>query len=221
LTAVAATVGALLRLAYRIQGYQLVGAPDWIWTRRYDIVAKADDSPAPSQQALLQALLRDRFRLLVRNETRELPIFALVVARSDRRLGPQLKPTTFDCAAYFAGPHDPPQPGRTPTCATSIGLGTLSGKAIPLSQLATGLAAFAGRFTIDKTELTGRFDVNLTWTPEPSPSNPAGPAPEPAAGSTGPSLFTALQEQLGLKLVSEKGPVAALVVDRLEQPTAN
>jgi uncharacterized protein (TIGR03435 family) len=90
LTATAVTAGSLLRIAYRIQPYQLVGAPNWISTKRYDIAAKAEGSPPPSQQALLRALLKDRFKLAVHNETRELPIFALVLARSDGKLGPQL-----------------------------------------------------------------------------------------------------------------------------------
>jgi uncharacterized protein (TIGR03435 family) len=136
------------------------------------------------------------------------------VARSDGRLGSKLIKSTFDCAAYFAGPHDPPQPGRTPTCATSIGPGTLRGKAIPMTQLASSLAPFAGRFTVDKTGLAGGFDVELTWTLEDAASIGA---PNPA----GPSLFGALQEQLGLKLVADKAPVALVVVDRLEEPSAN
>src|SRR5262249_17200292 len=146
LTATAVTVGYLLRLAYRIQPYQLVGAPDWIGSKRYDIAAKADNTPPPSQQVLLRALLKDRFKLSLRNETRELPTFALVVARSDGKLGSQLAKSSFDCAAYFAGPHPPPEPGRTPTCATRIGFGSFYGKAIPMTTLATSLAPFVSRF---------------------------------------------------------------------------
>jgi uncharacterized protein (TIGR03435 family) len=91
-----------------------------------------------------------------------------------------------------------------------------------MTQLATSLAPFVSRFTVDKTGLTGGFDVELTWTPEQASSNIAGNAlPDAAPGSSGPSIFAALQEQLGLKLVSEKGPVAVLVVDHLEEPSAN
>jgi uncharacterized protein (TIGR03435 family) len=222
LTATAVTVGYLLRIAYRIQPYQLVGAPAWISTKRYDIAATVEDKPAPSQQALLRALLKDRFKLAVHNETRELPVFALVVARSDGKLGPQLSKSAFDCAAYQAGPHGPPEPGRTPNCATRIGPGALSGKAIPMTQLATGLASFVSRFTVDKTGLTGGFDVELTWTPEQVSPNIAGNAlPDAAPDSSGASIFSALQEHLGLKLVSEKGPVHVLVLDHLEEPSAN
>ncbi len=219
-SATAVTVSALLRMAYRIQPYQLLGAPGWISTRRYDIAAKAEE-PAPSQQAFLRALLEDRFKLSVHAETREQPIFALVVARSDGRLGPQLRTSAFNCEAYFAGPHAPPEPGRTPDCATRIGPAALYGKAIDMSRLATSLAPFAGRFTVDQTGLSGVFDVELTWTPEQPPGNLAGAAPEIPADSPGPSIFTALQEQLGLKLVSQRGPVAVLVVEHIEEPSGN
>ena len=157
---------------------------------------------------LLRALLKDRFKLVVHNEERELPIFALVPARSDGKLGPRLTRSAFDCAAYLAGPHDPPEPGRTPKCATRIGVGALSGAAIPMAQLATGLAPLVERFTVDRTGLTGGYDVELTWTPEQVSAT---------ADASELSIFTALQEQLGLKLVSARGPVAVLVVDHLEE----
>ena len=209
-TATAQTVRDLIRIAYRVQPYQLVGAPAWIAAKQYDIEAKAENRPAPSQQELLRAILKDRFQLEVHNEKREQPIFVLMVARGDGRLGPQLIRSSFDCAAYFAGPHGPPEPGKTPNCGMRIGMGVLSGKAIPMTQLATSLAPFVNRFTVDRTGLAGGYDVELTWTPEPAPSAD-GP----------PSIFTALQEQLGLKLVSEKGPVDVLVVDRVAEPSAN
>jgi uncharacterized protein (TIGR03435 family) len=222
LTATAITVGQLLRMAYKIQPYQLAGAPSWISSTRYDIVAKVEDNPAPSQQALLRALLKDRFNLVVHNETRELPMFALVLARSDGRLGTQLRKSLFDCAAYLAGPHGPPEPGRTPNCATRIGAGSLSGKAIPMTQLAASLSPFVNRFTVDRTGLTGVFDVELTWTPDPvAPDIPGNTVPDVGPTSSGPSIFSALQEQLGLKLAAVKGPVDVLVVDRLEAPSAN
>lgn len=210
-TATAITVRNLLRIAYRLQDYQLVGAPAWFSTKRYDITAKADDnpppSPPPSQQSLLRALLADRFNFSAHNETRELPGFALVVSRSDRWLGPQLIQSDFDCAAYAASAHALPDPTRTPACATRGSMGALSAKAITMTQLARALTPFVGRFTTDRTDLTGRFDVDLSWTP--------GQEPE------GLSIFTAIQEQLGLKLVAGKAPVDVLVVDRAAEPTGN
>lgn len=212
LAANAVTVSSLLRIAYRIQDFRIVGAPAWFSTNRYDIAAKADDNPPPSQQILLQTLLADRFHLVVHKETREMPTFALVPARGDRKLGPQLTQSDFDCAAYAAAPHAPPDPARTPNCATRINPGALSGKAITMAQLATSLAPFLSRFSIDKTELSGRFDVELTWTPDQVAAS---------GDSAGPSIFAAIQEQLGLKLVSERGPVEVLVVDRGEKPSEN
>jgi uncharacterized protein (TIGR03435 family) len=221
-TATAVNIATLLRLAYRIQPYQLAGLPDSISGARYDITAKADDSPAPQQQMLLRALLRDRFKLSVRNETREMPIFALVLARKNAELGPKLIKSSFDCAAWLAGPHPPPEPGRTPTCATRIGPGSLFGNAISIATLATSLAPFVSRFTVDKTGLTGGYNVELTWTPDRGLRNPPdNQSFDPRSDSSAPTIFTALQEQLGLKLNSEKGPVPVLVVDHVAEPSAN
>ena len=207
-TATAVTVRTLIRNAYRIQDDQIAGAPSWFSDKRWDISAKADDNPAPSQQILLQALLKDRFHLAAHQETRTLPVFTLVLARNDRRPGPQLVASDLDCAAYLAGPHALPEPGRTPNCATNIRSGALSGRAISMTQLATALTPFVGRFTIDKTELKGGFDVELTWLPQ-----------QNAPAQDAPSIFTALEEQLGLKLVSDRGPVDVLVVDQAQEPT--
>ncbi|HYL37344.1 MAG TPA: TIGR03435 family protein [Bryobacteraceae bacterium] len=218
-SATAVTVRSLLRLAYRIQDYQLVGAPAWSSTKRYDIAAKVEDNPPPLQ-VLLRTLLVERFKLAVHNETRQLPVFALVLAKGDGRLGPHLLKSDFDCAAYAAAAHALPDPARTPACGARVNVGALSGKSITMAQFTTGLAAFVDRFAFDKTGLVGRFDVELTWTPEQVSSNLAATAsPDAARGdSGGPSIFTALQEQLGLKLVPERGPVDVLVVDHVEEP---
>jgi uncharacterized protein (TIGR03435 family) len=202
-TATAITIDSLIRSAYRIQGYQLAGAPGWFSTKRYDISAKADENPAPAQQTLLRALLKDQFKLVVHEETRDMPVFALILARSDGRPGPKLVKSEFDCAAYAASAHPPPQPGGTPICGARSNSGAFVGKAVAVSQLAASLGFFAGRFVINRTGLAGGYDMELSWTPD---------------GSDGPSLVTALQEQLGLKLVSERGPVDVLVVDRAAEP---
>ena len=208
-SATAVTVQNLLRTAYRIQSYQLTGAPGWFSTKRYDIVAKTEGDPPPQQQ-FLKALLQDRFKLAVHPETRELPAFALVTSRNDGTTGPQLRKSEFDCDAYLASAHPLPEPGRVSPCSARINPGSLSAKAILLTQLATSLAAFTGRFAVDRTGLNGRFDIELTWTPD-----------QAAADTDGPSIFTALQEQLGLKLVPEKAPVEVLVVDHAEEPQTN
>lgn len=208
-SATATTVQSLLRTAYRVQSYQLIGAPGWFATKRYDIVAKIEGD-LPSQQQFLQSLLKDRFKLVVHPETRELPAFALVMSRNDGTLGPQLRKSNFDCDSYLGNAHPLPEPGKVSPCSARINPGSLSAKAILLTQLATSLAAFAGRFAVDRTGLKGRFDVELTWTPE-----------QAAADADGPSIFTAIQEQLGLKLVPEKAPVEVIVVDHAEEPQTN
>lgn len=208
-SATAITVQSLLRTAYRVQSYQLIGAPGWFATKRYDIVAKIEGD-LPSQQQFLQSLLKDRFKLVVHPETRELPAFALVMSRNDGTLGPQLRKSNFDCDSYLGNAHPLPEPGKVSPCSARINPGSLSAKAILLTQLATSLAAFTGRYAVDRTGLNGRFDIELTWTPD-----------QAAADSDGPSIFTALQEQLGLKLVPEKAPVEVLVVDHAEEPQTN
>ncbi len=125
-----------------------------------------DDTPPPSQQVVLQTLLKDRFKLAVHDESREMPVFALMLARSDGKLGPKLTRSDFDCAAYMAGPHPPPEPGRTAPCGMRSNSSSVSARAIPLKELATTLAYFVNRFTTDKSGLTGGFDLDLTWTPD-------------------------------------------------------
>jgi uncharacterized protein (TIGR03435 family) len=223
----------LIRNAYRLQDFQIVGAPNWIADERYDIIAKADSSAKPDQmQAMIRALLAERFGLVAHTEQREMPIYALVVARSDGRLGPKLKPSTADCAAIFAarrggpppGPPAPPQPGEQMQCGTMIGPGNFNAGYTTMQQFASSLSTFVGRTVIDKTGLTGQYDFMLTYTPEQRAGGP-GPTPPPGAPQfapidpNGPSLFTAIQEQLGLKLDAQRGPVDVLVIDKIAHPT--
>jgi len=224
----------IIRFAYQLQNFQIVGAPEWAASDRFDVVAKAegDVPPAPPgsvgpMQIMVRNLLAERFGLKVRNESREMPRYDLVLARSDGRLGPQLSPSTTDCQAIFAaarrggGPPAPPAPGERPQCGMRIGPGVLSAGAFPLSQLATALSPMVQRIVIDRTGLTGAFDAELKWTPDQLPQGPAPPGapPLPSIDPNGPSIFTALQEQLGLKLESVRGPVDVLVIESVSQPT--
>jgi uncharacterized protein (TIGR03435 family) len=232
----------LIRNAYQLQDSQLVGGPDWITNERYDISAKAEDGvvsgPQPPMgqpgpiQLMLRALLAERFKLVVHNEDREMPIFALVLNRPDGKLGPQLTKSDVDCAAMMGrgrgngrGPIPPPEPGQPMPCGIRIGFGNMAVGSAPMSQVAASLSQFAGRIVVDKTGLTGAYDMNLTWTPDNMPQRPPG-APEPLVNGVpidpnGPSLFTAVQEQLGLKLESQKAPIKVLVIDRAERPVEN
>jgi uncharacterized protein (TIGR03435 family) len=228
---------ALIRTAYRLQGFQLVGAPGWLGTQHFDIVAKADGDLFPSNvvsntprplDLALRGLLADRFQLVAHNETRQLPIYALVVARTDGRLGSNLIRSTTDCVAFIAaaiaaarGGHSPPAPvgDQAPPCSARSGLGRLSGNSLALAQLAGFLAPFVDRAVVDRTDLTGIFNFDLTWTPDQPSPNTVNADERAVTPSNVTSIFTAVQEQLGLKLEPTKGPVDVLVIDHVEQPT--
>ncbi|MGB7220700.1 MAG: TIGR03435 family protein [Vicinamibacterales bacterium] len=219
----------LVRLAYEVQDFQILGGPGWLSTDRFDIVAKADGvPPLPQIRLMLRALLEDRFRLAVHTETREQPIYALVIARSDGRTRPELRPSGTECAplTLWPGAPPPPPPPAGPAaaprgsfrCPSMFVPGRTSARDVTMAQWATTLSQFVSRFVTDRTGLTGSFDFDLQWTPDQMPPGPPGPPP---IDLNGPSLFTALQEQLGLKLDPQRGPAEVLVVDRVEQPSEN
>jgi uncharacterized protein (TIGR03435 family) len=225
----------LLRQAFNVQESQIIGGPDWIGSDRFDIVAKAPEGPftADVMRPMLQSLLAERFKLVVHNETREMPIYALVKARADGKLGPNLAPAAVDCAAVMRGrrgggpPPAPPQPGQKLECGFMIGPGRLNAGGVPLSNLAQTLSPQVGRIVLDKTELTGNYDFELTYSFEGLGSVFPGGGPPLVNGAPAPvdpnmpNLFTALQEQLGLKLDSQRGPVDVIVIDSVEQPVAD
>ena len=210
----------IIRNAWRVQDFQIVGGPDWLNTDRWNIIAKAAGNAPPEQMmVMLQNLLIDRFKLTVRRETREMPIYALVLARPGGALGPKARVSSTDCAAITAAARasgaPPPTPaGGGPLCGTRTAAGRMMTSSTTMADLARNLSPIAGRSIVDKTGLTGSFDLDLTWTPE----GPAGPGDGAAAGSDTVSLFTAIQEQLGLKLDAQRGPVDTLVIDSAERP---
>ena len=202
----------MIRSAYGIQDFQLVGGPAWLATDGYDVIAKAaTDAPPDRLFAMVRSLLEDRFRLVAHRETRTLPIYALIRVNVDR-LGRQLRVSDADCGGA-------PVPAGRPRCGILMNFGEIRGTAATFSQLATSLAPFSGRAVQDRTGATGAFDFELQFTPDPA----AFPAPQGAATAAvnddRPSLFTAIQEQLGLKLESTTAPVEVLVIDRVERPT--
>lgn len=218
---------------------RVLGGPEWIDSARYDVNAKASTEFQPSPGGppremllMLRSLLEERFKLMAHRETRELPVYELVVARADGKLGPQLRQSAVDCdalvAAVRAGALPPArQSNQPPPCAAMRGPARMLSGGIPMQQFATMLTvALAdasggrdrGRLVIDKTGLMGRFEFTLTWTPEQMPT--AAPPPGvPPIDPNGPGFFTALQEQLGLKLQSATGPVEVVVIDSVERPT--
>jgi uncharacterized protein (TIGR03435 family) len=220
----------LILSAYGVQSYQISGDPPWISSDHYDIQAKSEGNASVQQMEgpMLQALLEDRFKLMLHRETRQLPVYELTVAKGGVKLERSKEGT---CIPYSVDSPPPPPiaPGapRPNFCGypRSGGEGlnrTLDGAGVSMTVLASRLSpnyvAQLGRTIIDRTGLIGTFDVHLKWTMDAS----AGAAsPGISDDSTGPSIFTALQEQLGLKLESAKGPVEVLVIDHVEKPSAN
>jgi uncharacterized protein (TIGR03435 family) len=223
----------LIRFAYQLQNFQIVDAPDWIRDERFDILAKAEGDIAPTPlgqagpiQLMVRSLLAERFQLALHEETREMPLYALVLNRSDGRLGPALRESTTDCAAVMAAARGrgalpaPPAPGERPQCGMFGGPGQVRAGSVPMRQLAQMLSQQVQRVVVDETGLTGNYDFDLTFTPDQLPQGPPPPgAPPVAIDPDGVSIFTALQEQLGLKLDAQRGPVSVMVVDRVERPT--
>jgi uncharacterized protein (TIGR03435 family) len=183
---------------------------------RFDIVAKAAASdldakgtvPPPGMMLRLQGLLEDRFAMTTHWETRELPAYALVRV-SPASLGPRLKAHAGDCARP---PDSAPAAGAPAVkCGTNVNMSPagakVTGIGITMETFARNLSGAAGRYVVDKSGLAGPYDLELEFTPEQS------------ADTSGPSLFTAMQEQLGLKLDSQRAPIEVLVIDRVERPT--
>jgi len=180
---------------------------------------------------MLQSLLADRFQLVVHNEVREMPTYDLVLARRDGQLGDKLKPSSLDCAALAArgrGAAAPPQPGPQGRggfngCGMRIGPGLLSGNGVTMTFLANSLSQIVQRVVTDKTGLTSNYEFEVSFTPDGPQAGPGTPPPGapalPPADPGAPSIYTAVQEQLGLKLDASRGEVSVLVVDRVEPPT--
>jgi uncharacterized protein (TIGR03435 family) len=221
----------LIQFAYQVRNFQVEGGPDWIGTTSFDIVAKAPGEVppvAPGQTSpymlMMRALLAERFKLVVRDETREMPIYALALARSDGKVGPQLSVSTTDCAALMKAAQGgaPPAPTDRVNCGLRIGPGRLDMGAFGLSEMANALGMLLQRTVVNRTGLTANFDASMKFAPEQLPGMPLPPPGAPGAppiDPDAPSIFTALQEQLGLKLDSTRGPVRLVVVERAEMPT--
>ena len=168
------TLRMLLRQAFNVQEFQIAGGPDWMGSDRFDVVAKAPEGEftADLMRPMLRSLLAERFKLVVHNETREMAIYALVKARDDGKLGPNLSPAAIDCAAVMRGrrgggpPPAPPQPGQKLECGFMIGPGRMNAGGMPMSNLAQSLSPQVGRIVLDKTELTGNYDFELTYSLE-------------------------------------------------------
>jgi bla regulator protein blaR1 len=218
------TLKSMITFAYDVQDFQVTGGPGWINSEHYDLMAKpessldAGDAPINAGKmtdeqfktaqervrARLQPLLAERFQLAIHREGREQTVYELVVAKS----GPKLKESKGGEGRRI---------GMTRGKLTSVGE--------PLQFLAQVLSQLLGRPVLDKSGLRGDFDYELTWTPDPGqfigPPGPAGQDASTPPDPNGPSIFTAIQEQLGLRLESTKGPVEMIVIDRAEKASEN
>jgi uncharacterized protein (TIGR03435 family) len=210
-TATNMTVQQLIAAASGIPTTRVFDGPGWVSSDRYDIAAKAVGNPTTEETGkLIQALLRERFNLSARVEQRELPVYALVMARADGRIGPRLWRSDAEC------------PKRVPVTTTNLaarpvcGLPLLVSKGvsfflagdIPPSTIAQALSGAAGRPVLDRTGLSGRFDISVDWASGPDVDG-------------GVPVFTAVQEQLGLRLESTTAPLDVVIIDRVERPSEN
>ncbi|HVW09284.1 MAG TPA: TIGR03435 family protein [Bryobacteraceae bacterium] len=199
------TARLLIAIGYGLQPWQITGGPGWLDTDRFDVEARLEsDADQGSEGMMIKAMLADRFHLVLHPDTGDASIYALEVAAN----GPnQLNLKRSEVSEKLS---------------MDFRAASLEGKAAPIGLFASLIATRLGRNVIDRTNLTGRYDIHLKWTPDAPASAPAGAAAlaEPI-DSSGPSLFTAIQEQLGLRLRPVRGPSGFLVVDHMEKPSAN
>ncbi|HJT87554.1 MAG TPA: TIGR03435 family protein, partial [Bryobacteraceae bacterium] len=214
---------ALITMAYRLKDFQISGAPGWIRSERYDISAKAEKNPGrDTMMDMLQTLLEDRFQLKSHKESKEMAVYALVVSKVGK-----LQASTGECGPPPSTPPPLPESGKRPAppCGGVFTFpGGVSGNHMQIGAFADLLSRLTRRVVLDKTGLTGTYDFDLTYTPDPGQfllPPPPGAPPLPNIDPNGPSLFTALQEQLGLKLQPQKGPVEMMVIDHIEHPSEN
>jgi uncharacterized protein (TIGR03435 family) len=201
------TLSDLMTFAYKLHPRQITGGPAWLSTEKYDLNAKPEPEGLPSAdqaKIMVQKLLTDRFRLAFHRDQKEIPVYALVVGKS----GPKLTPSVDQDARpglFFSRP------------------GVLPARSATMADFAHVMqSAVLDRPVVDQTGLSGRYDFILKWTPDPFQFSGMGiKAPPPAADAADPDLFTAIQQQLGLKLESVKAPVEVLVIDHVEKPSEN
>lgn len=219
--AVGATLRGLVSGAY--DGMQIVAGPTWIDSSRFDINARASgEVPADDMRRMLRSLLADRFKLVVHTETRELPVYVLSTARSDRKLGPNLRESDATCTKE-ARSFIPVGRGGPPACGDfRMGARSLIARGMFMPAFAQVLRGRTGRPVLDRTGLDGAYDLDLEWSSDLGlEQSPPGAAGASELTPDGLSLFTALQEQLGLRLQADRGPVDVLVVDSAEPPAPN
>jgi len=224
------TVMSLVQSAYAVDADRISGAQGWMASEKFSIDAKMESSVADelnklsvderdsARQRMLQALLADRFKLTVRTESKELPVYELVIGKSGLKIQ-EAKPGD----TYADGIKGGSGKGLGGDLMVGFGsTGNVKAQGIEIGTFAQGLSRYLKRPVVDKTGLTGRYDFTLYYAPEARAQAPSGSAADSAAvDPTGPSLFTAVQEQLGLKLEAKKDPLAIIVIEHVERPSGN
>jgi uncharacterized protein (TIGR03435 family) len=222
----------LIMTAYGLEYYQITGAPGWLSSENYDIDAKAPDGSTSKQMLgpMLQALLKDRFKLSLTSATKEMPLYELVVAKGGPKI---LRSQDRSCTPFLPDTPQAPQLAegqKRPVFCGFLGFGVeglnrkLEMAGVTMSDLAKALSTSVelSRTVIDKTGLIGKFDVSFKWAiPQGIGFDGLGQSQNAPVDSGGPSIFTAIQEQLGLRLQSGRGPVEVVMVEHIEKPTAN
>jgi len=222
------TLLTIVRAAWALPATRIVAAAglNWVDSDRFDVLAQATGDPSLEQlQSMLQNMLAERFKLAAHMQVREIPVYVLAMARNDGRFGPQLRASNsdLDCAALLAsgrGATPPPSADASGVgpCSNRVNVGRYIGRTQTMERFVATMSPVVRRVIVDRTGLAGSFDLDLEWAPDQLPPGaPTSTAPPPP--SDGPSIFTALQEQLGLKLESTRGPVEVLVIDHAERPT--
>lgn len=224
LVAVSATPLQIIAWAFRMEATRIVGAPGWAAQDRYDVAAAPAQDLAgqlgfPAVQQMTQHLMTDRFKLTTHNEMRPLPVYTLAVARTDRRLGPQIQKATVDCAALQKEGLPPSPAPRTaadfekpPTCGVRGGSGLYAAGGVTLTDFSQMLRSSLDAPVVDKTGLEGAYTILLKWTPD---------GRSPTTDQSSPALFTAVEEQLGLKLQRGTELLEVLVIDSISRPSEN
>jgi bla regulator protein BlaR1 len=212
------TIGILLLNAFRPENRDIVNAPVWVTAEHYDLTARANATTTSDDlRLMLRSLLEERLKLSAHLEPRDQPVYFLTLARPDGRLGPKIERTPRDCAAVAAANRaglpiptlDPPANGGDP-CGMRANAGEILAGGTSMEVLARNLGTRAGRVVFDRTGLEGYYDLTLKFSRDQDPANPDAP-----------SIFTALQEQLGLKLEPGRAPLQTLVIDHIERPAGN
>lgn len=206
LTARSVSLSWLVQFAYHLESYQLSGGPVWMSMSRYDVTARAEDATAGNDRIrqMTQALLAERFALQLHTESKELPIYRMATAKAAKGLRQVAACAAPDC----------------PVFDMSIG-GQLTARGVTMEDFSRVLTDLTGRPVRNQTNLAGQYDLRLSWTPDDATPGAIGPRGSPSPDPTLASIFTALSEQLGLKLQSDKGPVDVYIVDHAEKPSEN